>query len=302
MGFEYIKPALGTLDLQPKESDDIWKSCPWDDIGDPRSSTPGVKFYDDFTTKPLIPTETTQIGYDDYKVFATSGSTVVPVKQINSTNYVGGVLSMIADTDAHSASIAHAYPFMRFSGDSSKDGKAWFECRLCFTSFAANHEAVFIGMAETDLWTLATGVPFSADTGAITNSAAAIGFRKVVGAPSVTGGIDTVVSDRATSFTAIGANESVVASTAAQVGTATYPAYTFVKLGFIYDPTDTVNSFKFYTDGLLNTTPYTAANLAATTNLKAGMFGFIAAVMGGSSGSSDGIYIDWIRGAQIRAL
>ncbi len=240
----------------------IWSDCPVDALRN--ASIPGSIFEQrDFSEWPLTPTLTTQIAYGKFKAFATSAGTLAPTASIfTTTKPVGNVLAMTFDTDADdSASIAQAYPSFRMSGLSSNSGKLWFEAEVALNVITTDGTAMFVGLAETNLWTLATGVPFNAGD-PITNSAAAIGFRHT---EDGLGTIDTVYSDRATSFTNIGDDEGTIA------------AATLVKFGMIYDPLETTNCIRFFQNGIELATKVSRTTLVALTNLDAGILGFLFA-------------------------
>lgn len=273
---------LGSANTDRLWSRNIWADCPWLDIED--GSVPGLVFFDDFQGFPLIGTQTTQIGFGRYKVFATTGSSVTRVSAVNSVEVAGGALSETLDTDNDSASIAQAYPSYLLSGNTSDSGKLWFEVCYAQNSVATNMAAVFLGLAETDQWTLATGVPFNGGD-AITNSASAIGFRIEEDGLGV---IDTVYSDRATSFTNIGDTEG---------GTLT--ANTFRKLGFVYDPSRTTDCIRFYANNLQLSSVVSKTTLQGLTNLDANALGFLWSSCADSAGTSFAGYLKWVRIAQL---
>ena len=245
-------------------SPNIWDDCPMQLIRD--GILPGSYVekngWGDF---PLAGTQTTQIGFSDYKLFATADGTIAPVSAINSVERVGSVLALTAGTtsDNESLSIAQAYPSFYLSGSASTSGKLWFEAEIGVSSILTNTVGFFVGLAETELWTLATGVPFNAGD-AITNSASAIGFRKEEDGLGV---IDTVYSDRATSFTNAGDAESSIA------------ANTLKKFGMVYNPAETTDCITFYANGLPLTTKVSRTTLTGLTNLDANALGVMAAVI-----------------------
>ena len=244
-------------------------------------------FYDDWRDFPLIGTQTTQIAHGKYKVFHTTAGTCVPVSTVNSVELQRSVLSFNPDTDNDSGSIAQAYPSYLLSGDPATSGKLAFECRVAVNNVATNGIGWMIGLGEVDQWTLATGVPMNGGD-AITNAASFVGFRSKEDLVSSAKTIDSVYSDRATSFTDIQAT----------IGSMT--AYTFVKLGFVYDPNDTTNCLKFYVDGVLQSTVVSRSTLTGLTNLDANALGLIAACVADSAGTSSVFYIDWWTVCQLR--
>lgn len=270
-------------------SPDLWADCPLipmvEGTQHARGVGPGgIHHWDDFDRVPLIGTQTTQIGYSTYKVFNTGAGVVAGVSTVNSVEIGGGIIRNNVDTDNDSGSLADAYPSYMMTGSTTNSGKLWFEARCCFSPVTTNGIGWFVGLAEVDQWTLATGVPFNAGD-AITNSASAIGFRKP---EDNTTTFDTVYSDRATSFTNIGAGEAT--------GIA---AYTWFKIGFVYDPSRSSDCVRFFLNNQQLTTPMTLTTLTGTTNLKANALGRLQAVIADSSGTSGEFFMDWWRVAQL---
>jgi hypothetical protein len=275
-----LKNNLGSADTNRNPSPNIWGDCPLLSIID--GSIAGTYFIDDFVDYPLIGTQTTQIAHGRYKVFNTGSGTVVGVSAVNSLEIGKGVLDIAVDTDGDSGSIAQSYPSFLLT---STAGKLWFETLLCWTPITTNGIGFFVGLAETELWTLATGVPFNASD-AITNSASAIGFRKPEDDLTT---FDTVYSDRATSFTNIGNAEGSVDA-----------AYQWTKLGMVFDPNaPAADRIRFYQDNVELSTKVTNAALIALTYLDANALGLILAVIADSAGTSGHVYPDWWRCVQL---
>jgi hypothetical protein len=283
-------------------SDSIWGTCPVDELGSDLRK--GWIFYDDFRDLPLAPTETTQIAYGDYKVFATTSASVAPVHAVNSVD-TGIVLanSVVVST---SASIAQPYGQARLSGVTGTDGKLWFEACVAIKGILATTQGFFLGLAETDLFTLATGVPINGGAATITNGGSMIGFQSIETGPLA---INTVMSDRATSFTTIQAGvagtlpvglvpafEPAGPPAGVAAGSFGATAYTFTKLGMIYDPAQSGGCITFFQDGLPFATQYSNASLIGTTNLKANSLAMMLAVIGTGTGA---VYMKWWRCAQL---
>jgi hypothetical protein len=261
----------------------IWADCPVRDlIEDPGK---GLYFFDDFQDLPLAPTLTTQIAFGKYKAYAASGCTINRLSAVNSVELQGGCLKVGMDTDNDEASIAQAYASYLLSGLTSNSGKLWFECCYAQNSVATNMASVFVGLAETDAFTLAANAPHNSGD-AIDNSGSMIGFRIEEDGLGV---IDTVVSDRATSFTNIGDTEA---------GTLT--ANTFRKLGFVYDPAGPSDSvITFYANNQALTTKISKSTLTGYTNLDANSLGLLLSVAADSAGTSFEAYLKWWRVAQL---
>ncbi len=262
----------------------IWDKVPYDQIKN--GEVDGIAFSDDFESMPLIGTQTTQIGYDKYKVFATAGNAVTPGHSVNSVDTFGGILAFTHGASGESASLAQAYPAFKLSGDKTKDGRLAFEVRIAVKSVLTNRNGFFVGLGETDLFTLATAVPFSSNAGNPTNGGSLLGFHRLGAGTTI---IDAAYTDRATSFTNVNTT----------AGEATMAAFTFTKLGFVYDPTDTVKVIRFFQDNVELASGITPATWKALTNANANCLGLMAATVGGSAVSTDAIYLDWWRCAQL---
>lgn len=275
-----MKNNLGSGDTNRNPSPNIWGDCPVLSILE--GSIAGQYIFDDFNDYPLVGTQTTEIAHGRYKVFNTGSGVVTNVSTVNSVELGKGILAIGVDTDNDSGSIAQSYPSFLLT---STARKLWFETRLCYTPITTNGIGWFVGLAETELWTLATGVPFNAGD-AITNSASAIGFRKP---EDDTTTHDTVYSDRATSFTAVGDGEGTYDT-----------AYEMVKLGMVFDPdAAAADRIVFYENGLPLSTKVSHATLTGLTYLDANALGLLLAVVADSAGTSGYVFADWWRAAQL---
>ncbi len=286
-------PSQPTADTSRTASRTIWKDCPWDQIANGEKD--GIAFMDDFNALPLNPTLTTQIAYGQYKAFAASSNTITSVGAINSVAAPGGNLQLLdgAAASADNISLTSAWPSYFMSGLTATSDKLWFECRVAISSLVANHGAFFVGLGECNLYTLSGTLPFSSNTGlAIGNGGSMIGFKTQM-LQTISGQINVVISDRATSYTFQGA--STVADTAFTV------AFGFIKLGMKYDPRDRDGKqVRFFANGVEITAGVTAAQLTATTNLKANPLGLMLCYVAGSGvGATDGCWMDWWRCAQL---
>lgn len=242
----------------------------------------GIHYYDDFTDLPLAPTLTTQIAFGKYKAFGDTGVTISKISLVNSVEIAGGCLEIAIDSDNDAGILCQAYPSFRLSGSKATSGKLLFECCVAQSSIATNMLDWFVGLAEVEQFTLASTT--IAGGGVIENSGSMIGFRIEEDGLGV---IDTVRSDRATSFTNIGDTEG-----------GTLVANTFQRLGFVYDPEETDRCVVFYENGQELTTKLTRAALVALTNLDANGLGlFIGAA--GDSGVAGSVYMKWWQCEQI---
>lgn len=254
----------------------VWDRFPIQDVIEDPSL--GVFDFDDFHNFPLAGTQTTEIAHGRYKVFNTGAGKVSRVSAVNSVEIQGGALEIALDTDNDSGAIADSYPYLYMDGAKATSGLLCAEFCYAQKSVATNMAAIMLLLAEVEGWTLATAVPFNAGD-AITNGASGIGFRIT---EDGLGSVDTVVTDRATSFTAI------------QSGVATLTANTFTKLGIRYDlDRPGANRISFFVNNVLQSTFYTATQLAATTNLKANALGRIVAACADSGGTAHSSYLKW---------
>ena len=248
----------------------VWDNFPIGEcIANPRRK--GIFRFDDFSELPLAPTLTTQIAFGKYKAYAASGCTISKVSAINSVELMGGALQIAMDTDDDEAAIGDAYPTFMLTGNTATSGLLCME--FCYTqnSIATNMAASFFGLAEVEQFTLGANVPMNSGN-PIDNAGSMIGFRIEEDGLGV---IDTVVSDRATSFTNIGDTEG-----------GTVVAHTFKKLGMVYDPTKGSDCISFFVDGVKAATKYSKTTLQALTNLDANALGLLWAVAADSGGTA----------------
>lgn len=254
----------------------LWHDCPVAEIDSDMGIGWGIK--DHFVEFGVPGTQTTEVNHGKYKVFADSGGYVKSDETFDSAEVPGGILAFSSDTANEAASLATESESFMLSGDSTTSNKLWFEARVATGSIATNGIGFMVGLAETQLWTLAQGVPFNAGD-PITNTASFIGFHYPEDDTST---MDTVYSDRATSFTKV-----------ADAGVTGIAANTWVKLGMRYDPSDTANAIVFYVDGVPLDDVVSNSTLTGLTNLDAGTLGLIFALIVDSSGTSIIAYMDW---------
>ena len=271
--FKQNTTSLTNRNLSPA----IWANCPRKEM----RANPGAGMfrYDDFIDLPLAPTLTTEIAFGKYKAYAATGCTISRVSAVNSVEIQGGCLQIATDTDDDEAAIADAYPGYLLSGLTTNSGRFWFECCYAQNSIATNLAASFIGLAETELYTLGANTPMNSGD-AITNTGSMIGFRIEEDGLGV---VDTVISDRATSFTNIGDTEG-----------GTLVANTFKKFGMYYDPNDTQKTIRFFADNVELATSISKSTLTGYTNLDANALGFIWCLAADSAGTSFKGYMKWL--------
>jgi hypothetical protein len=261
----------------------VWGNCPLASLlADPGR---GLVFFDDFQDLPVTPSDlTTTIAFGKYKAYAATGCTISRVTSINSVETQGGAVQIAMDTDNDEAAFGQVQGSFYLSGDPTTSGKLWLEICYAQNSIATDLAATFIGLGEVDAFTFGANVPMNSGD-AISNSGSMIGFRIE---EDGTGVIDTVYSDRATSFTNI--NDDVDIDLAAN---------TFKKLGMVYDPNETEKCVRFFIDNVEDSTYLSRSALTALTNLDANPLGLMWAVAADSGGTSFKSYVKWWRVAQL---
>lgn len=272
-----------TADVSSGVSNNLWQQgggCQRDQIRN--GYTRGVYFDADYDNVPLSGTQTTEIqGFGGLKWFNSGTLKNRFSSTINSVETAGAFLSIPLDADNGSGTIAQSSQPFFLSGDENTSGKLWLEHRMAFTGILTNGIGWVMGLAETNLFTLATGVPLNGGD-ALTNSGSFIGFNKLEDGLGV---INTVKSDRA-----------AAAPTIIQAGVATLTAaFTFVKMGMFYDPSNATECITFYVNGIKQTTVVSKATLVATTNLKAHSLGFMFASVADSAGTTSESFLDWTK-------
>lgn len=272
----------GTAVTGRQESPAIWGDCPWTSLRD--GSVNGVAFYDDFSDFPLIATQTTQINHGRYKLFSGSSGSIAPVDAVNSVQTPGNALAVTLNGDNTAGSIALSYSPFALTGLASNTGKLWFEACVGISTILTNTIGFFLGLGEADAFTLSATVPFNAASASISNSGSLIGFFK---GEDELGAINTAYTDRATSFTNIGDDEASIA------------AYTFTRLGMVYDPGNGSACITFYQNNDKLTSVMTSTTLTGLTNLDANNVAPMLAVIGDSSASTGAVYLKWWKCAQL---
>jgi hypothetical protein len=260
----------------------IWAQIPEEARFNPNV---GYGFFDDFVDVGLTATQTTQINWGKYKVFNTGSGIVGLTTTVNSVAVAGGILQVGVDTDNDSGSIAVNQPSFRLRGTAAGK-KLCFEARIAYSPITTNGLGWILGLGEASLWTFASAVPLNAGD-AFTNSGAFVGFQKPED-DTIT--FDTGYSDRA-------AQTWVAGST--QIGDAEgayATAFAFTKIGMVYDPIDknaNGDNLGFYQDGVLLDSGMTNAEIAALTNLDAGLLSPMLTAIADSAGTAGLLYMDW---------
>lgn len=257
----------------------IWGDCPWNDIKS--GDVDGIAIHDDFEFFPLPGTQTSEINLGQYKVYNTGATKVTSDAQFGTTETGGGIISILCDTDGDQGVIGtQSCPFY-LNTVSSK--KLWFECRVALTAILTDGNQLFVGLAENTDFTFGAAQPL-ANANATSNAGAMVGFNRLEDGLGV---LNASYADRATSWTNVLASVGSIA------------ALTWVKLGMIFDPDNTLECLQFYVNGVKSSTNMTKAALAALTYLDAGSLGFCMANFADSAGTTNYFYCDWWRGSQL---
>lgn len=297
-----VQPGLnlGGVLLQRNQSPGLWDTMDWGGIGALDVSCPGQRLYDDFQGLPLGPHApagpTTLAALGRYQAVATGTGTPTFTRSgtVNSVVVPGGALqATLISTSANQCTLAQGAGQFLCSGVAGTDGAFVFEACIATNSVATNTQGFFIGLAEIEAMTFGTSIPFTSGTGlAISNTGAMLGFNLPTNG---LGQMKTVYSDRATTFTAVGATDAAL-----------MVAYVFTRVAISYDPnrkgTVSTNSstccIQFWQDNVLLPTGITKATLTGLTNLNTKALGLCWSSVGGSAVSTGINYMKWWKFAQ----
>lgn len=276
------KGNLSGADTDRGPSRNLWADCPIADIQEDPSI--GILFFDDFLDFGIPATQTSEINLGRYKVYNTGSGQVISDAMPHSTTpgVIGGIVSMLCDTDGDASVIGtQACPFLLTT---TQKGKLWFEARVATTSILTNMGQWFVGLAENYVATFGAATPL-ANADATASTLAMIGFNRLEDGLAV---LNTSYADHASSWTDIQAAAN--ASPLTQI-----VANTFIKLGMLFDPSNSTRCVRFFINGEECTTAMTKAALLATTHLDAKGLGFCMAFFADSAGTADYTYCDWVR-------
>ena len=276
-----LKDNLGSGSTTRGPSPGIWGGFPIGPIKD--GTIAGQYFFDDFTDLPLTKDLTTQIDYSRYKAHLDTSCTMTSISTVDSTELGKGILQIGSNAEDDVNSLAQAYPSFLLT---STAGKLCFEARIATDDVTtANGLGFFIGLAETEQWTFDNVHPLAADD-TPANDGSMIGFHFPEDDLTT---IDTVYTDRATSFTKV--------KDAAVTGLA---ANTFMKLGMVFDPKlPAAKRITFYKNGVPLADKVTNSTLTGLTNLDANALGLMLATVVDSGGAAINFWMDWWAVGQI---
>lgn len=275
----YYGSNLGSADTSRGPSKAIWNKFPtMEVIADPNR---GFHFFDDFIDFGLPGTQTTEINLGRYKVYNTGATKVAQTSVLNSVETADGIISLTTDTAGDQAVIGtHACPILL---NTATRGPMFFEARVATTSILTADGQLFVGLGENDTVTFGAAIPL-ADADATASTPALLGFNRLEDGLAV---INTSYADHAATWTNVEASAGAFTA-----------AFTFVKLGMIFDPDNSARCLRFFVNGIECANAVTKATLAATTYLDAVCLGPCAAVFA-DTGAAAALHIDWWRYGQL---
>lgn len=318
MAVETIKyaPSLSAApaDSARGPSNAIWKDCPWATIQqEPRL---GHCFWDDFD---MIGNATMSSAYagsiGQWSTYGYAGA------QLNDGQKEGGVIKLSSDAADEGLTLLSSAGGFRFVTTSTLalNGKMWFECRIAKSSIATAHISAFVGLMAP---TLASGLPAAAQPLTTTDDTVmtagdTFGFN-LAGTTSTRGGPTEVGVSFCLASGTINYPTNLTAIMAA-TGNTVLAADTYVKLGWVFDPSaytrqvvsatarQTAGSLRrplirFFVNG--NETPAFLStedvqNATAGQAFPTAFLCPVMSVMNMASQSSDYLAVDWIRIAQL---
>lgn len=280
-----ITPAKNTTsDTTRLPSPAIWNDCPWLDIE--AGTRDGLKWFDDFVTQD--DEDGSDAGYMRYIDTGNTIRNLATNTTALATGARGGVLRLSADASDNDGPIiqhqtANGAGYALIGNTSGAAWKLWFEARIRKSSITDNQAAFFCGLAQVG--TAANDGLLDDNAGDIVDSISAIGFRVKHDNGEE---LDFAYQDGGqTSPT------EVIANIAAMV------ADTWVKVGFVYDPSESADRrIKIFLNNQMQNTFVTNTNIDAATFPENDALAF---VFGLKTGEATAVTadIDWWRFCQI---
>lgn len=253
-------------------SGSIWGQMPMEDI---ILHGRGKYYYNDFTVDaPTFASATAQLGMITYQ---DTGVTVAPLATDDN-----GVLQIAgADADNDEGSIQFGVTTAVYAKIASTGGKKLaFEMRVKNNSAALTDSAFFCGLAEE---ASAVADILVNNTGALKTTADFIGFRTLCASPSE---LDTIYQKA--SQTAVEPDDNVT----------TVVADTWMKLGLVFDPTDSAKAIRYYVDGV-EVASVAASALDDATFPDGEEMALLVALKAGEAVEKK-FAIDWVKFAQVK--
>ena len=311
-------PTLGSAETSRTPSNAIWKDCPWGSIVD--GISPGMTFFDDFLVAGNADmTSAYKNGIGQWSCYGYAGA------QINDAQKEGGVIKMSSDGDNEGLTLlgsAGGFQFIEANSTTAPvpHKKMWFEARIAKSSIASAHLTAFVGLMAP---TLSSGLPAAAQplttTDDVPMTAGDLFGFLLSGTTSTNGGPTEV------GVTFVKASGTVnyptnLQTLMASTGNTVLAADTYVKIGFVYEPTPicgprAVSSatarqtagnirnplIRFFVNGLEAPAFLASDDLYNATSGQAFPIAKLApvlSIMNMASQSSDYLAVDWIKVAQ----
>ena len=276
-------------DTRRTPSPAIWNSCPWLDMV--VGTVDGTCFHDDFLVAD--DEDGNDSSYERYIDTSDTIRVLAADTTATATGSRGGVLRLsIAATDNNSPTIqwgsGNGAGSILLGNTSGAEVKTWFECRIRKSSIADDVSGLFVGFGGVNM--AANNGTLEDDTGVLVDSISAFGFRVKHVNSGTTGQnalVDVVYQDSANTA------ETVLITSAA-----TMVASTWMKLGFLYDPSEiSAKKIKFFVNNVEASTYLTTTAMDTSTFPENDAMNFVLCAKAGA-GTASTVDIDWWRVAQ----
>lgn len=272
---QYKSTGLSTAQTDASQSN-LWADCPVLEIK--HGILRGWYQEDDFTDLVISGTQTSildNVG-GKYRLLCPASGSWSVVNAIPSTEYPGGFLRVLCDTDGDHA--AFGYTAMPFCLNTAVAGRMWGEARIAMTGIAANNAQVFVGLAETSVTNFTTAIPLG-NADIANSSMAMIGFNVL---EDGLGAVNGCYQDRSTTWV----------NPTGGTGIGQMAANTFIKLGWTFNPSTPTEAFTWYVNGVKKSS-ISLATLQALTNLDVKPLSLCIAQYADSAGTANYLYMDW---------
>lgn len=305
-----------TVNTQRGPSQVIWGDCPVPEIlADPGR---GMYFFDDFLVAGNADmTSAYKNSIGQWTSYGYAGA------QLNDGLLEGGVVRLSSDGDNEGLTLLSSAGSFRFLTTSTLalNGKMWFECRIAKSSITTAHLTCFAGLMAP---TLSSGLPAAAQPLTTTDdipmtAGDLFGFLLSGTTNATTGG---TMTEAGLAFVLAGGTVNYptnLKTLMASSGNTVLAANTFVKLGWIFDPSaltgvvssatarQTAGNFRkkllrVFVNGLEVPAFLSSDDIVNATSGQAFPTAFmcpVLSVMNEASQSSDYMAVDWIRVAQL---
>ncbi len=311
-------PALASVNTDRGPSPQIWGDCDWDGmVGQQNEFRGAMTFFDDFTMAGNAAMSSAYAGsIGQWSTYGYAGA------QLNDGQKEGGVVKLSSDGDNEGLTLLSSAGAFRFITTSTlaNNKKMWFEARIAKSSIATAHMSAFVGLMAP---TLASGLPAAAQPWTTTDDTLmtagdTFGFN-LAGTTATRGGPTEVGVSFCLASGTINYPTNLT-TLMASTGQTVLAADSYVKLGWVYDPTALpafVGSLptarqsqgqlkskllRFFVNGVEPPTFLDSDDVNNATATQAFPTAFmcpVLSIMNMASQSSDYLAVDWIRIAQM---